>query len=222
MKILTVADEESEALWDYYRPGCLDAYDLIISCGDLKASYLTFLATMSKCRVFYIHGNHDERYDDDPPQGCDIIDDHLVVYNGIRILGLGGCRRYSKGKYQYTEAQMRRRIARISPALHRIKGVDIVIAHAPVQGIGDLADPAHQGFEAFRTLIDRWHPQYFVHGHVHLRYDRSLQRSVEYNGTTIINASGRFVLDIAENEGSVRERSRLEYITHYRESFRLW
>lgn len=222
MKILTVADEESPVLWDYYRPGCLDEYDLIISCGDLKASYLTFLSTMSRCRVLYVHGNHDERYDNDPPQGCDIIDDHIVVFNGLRILGLGGCRRYSKGTYQYTEAQMRRRIARLGPVLHRTKGVDIVVAHAPVRGIGDLEDPAHQGFEAFRTLIDRWHPQYFLHGHVHLRYDSSLQRTAEYNGTAIINASERYVLEIPSKETTPYERSRLEYITHFRESFRLW
>ena len=39
MKILTISDEECQALWDYYMPGRLDDYDLIISCGDLKAKY---------------------------------------------------------------------------------------------------------------------------------------------------------------------------------------
>ena len=63
MKILVVSDEESPALWDYYVPGRLDEYDLILSCGDLKASYLTFLVTMSRqARLFYVHGNHDEDY----------------------------------------------------------------------------------------------------------------------------------------------------------------
>ena len=33
MKILAVSDEECTALWDYYEPGRLDDYDLIISCG---------------------------------------------------------------------------------------------------------------------------------------------------------------------------------------------
>ena len=94
MKILAVSDEESPALWDHYVPGRLDEYDLIISCGDLKASYLTFLATMSHARVLYVHGNHDGGYLSAPPEGCDCIDGQLVVYNGVRILGLGGCRRY--------------------------------------------------------------------------------------------------------------------------------
>ena len=51
MKILTISDEECMALWDYYMPGRLDGYDLIISCGDLKAKYLSFLVTMAKCPV---------------------------------------------------------------------------------------------------------------------------------------------------------------------------
>ena len=33
--------------------------DAIISCGDLPASYLTFLVTMANRPLFYVHGNHD-------------------------------------------------------------------------------------------------------------------------------------------------------------------
>ena len=61
MKILAVSDEECPALWDYYVPGRLEPYDLILACGDLKAAYLTFLVTMSHARLLYVHGNHDER-----------------------------------------------------------------------------------------------------------------------------------------------------------------
>ena len=50
MKILAVSDEECPALWDHYVPGRLAEYDLILACGDLKASYLTFLVTMSRAR----------------------------------------------------------------------------------------------------------------------------------------------------------------------------
>ena len=100
MKILTVSDEECKALWDYYTPGRLKDYDLIISCGDLKASYLSFLVTMARCPLLYVHGNHDVRYAVSPPEGCDCIDDGLVVYNGVRILGLGGCRKYHPGPHQ--------------------------------------------------------------------------------------------------------------------------
>ncbi len=42
VKILLVSDEECLYLWDYYRPGRLDGIDLILSCGDLNAEYLSF------------------------------------------------------------------------------------------------------------------------------------------------------------------------------------
>ena len=198
MKILAIADEESPALWDHYMPGRLDGYDLILSCGDLKADYLTFLVTMGHARLLYVHGNHDGSYEVKPPEGCDCIDDQLVVYNGVRILGLGGCLRYHDGPYQYTEKAMRRRIARLRFALRRAGGVDIVITHAPPRGVGDREDPAHMGFEALRDLIDRWHPSYLLHGHVHLRYDHSLPREQVYGDTRIINVSERFVLEIPD------------------------
>ena len=78
MKILLVSDEESSYLWDYYQPGRLDGIDLILSCGDLKAEYLSFLVTMGKAPLLYIHGNHDVDYVNRPPEGCDCIEDKLV------------------------------------------------------------------------------------------------------------------------------------------------
>ena len=68
MKILTISDEESPFLWDYYVPGRLSEFDLILSCGDLSAKYLSFLVTMARCPVLYVHGNHDGSYDRNPPR----------------------------------------------------------------------------------------------------------------------------------------------------------
>lgn len=209
MKILAVSDEECPALWEYFVRGRLDEYDLIISCGDLKAAYLTFLVTMGRSRVLYVHGNHDERYLTQPPEGCDCIDDNLVVYNGVRILGLGGCQRYHPGPFQYTEAQMRRRIAKLRLALWRSGGVDIVVTHAPPRGLGDRDDPAHIGFQALVDLLDKYRPQYLLHGHVHLRYNADLPRVQEYKDTKIINVSERYVLEIPDKDIPPRDRNRL-------------
>lgn len=195
MKILTVSDEECPALWDHYVPGRLREYDLILSCGDLKPEYLSFLVTMARCPLLYVHGNHDGGYDRSPPEGCDCIDGHIVTYNGLRILGLGGCRRYHPGSHQYTDAEMRRRIARLRWRLKKLGGVDIVVTHAPPYGLGDGEDPAHWGFEALRELLDRYHPQYLVHGHVHLRYGVG-ERVRTYGGTTLINATERYAFEI--------------------------
>lgn len=220
MKILAVSDEECPALWDYFVRGRLDEYKLIISCGDLKAAYLTFLVTMGKAPLLYVHGNHDEYYLSHPPEGCDCIDDHLVVYNGVRILGLGGCLRYHPGPFQYTEAQMRRRIAKLRMALWRSGGVDIVVTHAPPRGLGDLDDPAHVGFQALLDLVDKYHPQYLLHGHVHLRYNADIPREQEYNGTKLINVSERYVLDLPDREVPLKDKDRLIWKTPHKESWR--
>ena len=198
MKILAISDEECPALWDYYTPGRLDDYDLIISCGDLNAKYLSFLVTMAKCPVLYVHGNHDVNYDQVPPEGCDCIDGHIVEYNGIRILGLGGCRRYHPGPHQYSDSEMRRRILRLSWKLKRLGGVDIVVSHAPPAGLGDDEDPAHWGFDALVSFLDKYRPKFLVHGHVHTSYNHQIPRVIEYGDTKVINACERYVFEVED------------------------
>ena len=217
MKILTIADEECKALWDYYTPGKLKDYDLIISCGDLKPEYLRFLVTMARCPLLYVHGNHDGRYVTDPPDGCDCIDDHYVIYNGLRILGLGGSKKYSPGPYQYTEREMRQRIRRLKWLLWMYDGVDIVVSHAPAEGLGDADDPAHWGFAALRELLEDYHPQYLLHGHVHMSYDHKLPRVMEFEGTKIINAYERYELEVPEAVCPKKHQNQLIWKTPHRE-----
>ncbi len=213
MKILSVSDEECPALWDYYQPGRLKEYDLILSCGDLSSQYLSFLVTMARCPVLYVHGNHDGSYDQKPPEGCDCIDDHIVLYNGIRILGLGGCRKYHPGPHQYTEQQMRHRIARLRWQLWRLGGVDIVVTHAAPEGLGDTDDPAHWGFAALRELLDQYHPQYLIHGHVHMSYGHDIPRELQYNGTRIINACQRYAFEIPDQAVKPKHLGQVIYKT---------
>ena len=219
MKILALSDEECPALWDYYVPGRLNEYDLILACGDLKAEYLSFIVTMAKCPVLYVPGNHDGSYDKNPPQGCDPIDGHFVVYNGIRILGLGGCYRYRPGPHQYTESQMRRRVRSLWLQLLMYKGVDIVVTHAAPDGLGSAADPAHRGFHAFRELLDRYRPACLVHGHVHLNYGQNIPRVIDYNGTKIINACERYAFEIPDRDFPLKDYGQVIYKTRYRPGY---
>lgn len=200
MKILTLSDQECAALYDYYVPGRLDGYDLIISCGDLNAKYLSFIVTMARVPVLYVHGNHDGGYERVPPEGCDCIEDDLIVYQGLRILGLGGCRMYHPGPHQYTEDEMRKRIRKLRWKLWRHKGVDLVVTHAPPAGVGDSDDIAHRGFEAFLELIEKYHPKYLIHGHVHMNYGIEQIREREYKGTKVINTCERYDLIIPDGE----------------------
>ena len=198
MKILVVSDEESKALWQYGTKEKLREYDLMLSCGDLNPEYLSYLVTIGRAPLLYVHGNHDANYAKRPPEGCDCIDDKLVVFNGLRILGLGGCRKYHPGPHQYTEKEMRKRIRKLRFHLWRTGGVDIVVAHAPAEGLGDAEDPAHRGFAALRELLDKYKPRYLLHGHVHMCYNINQPRTLQYENTTIINASERYVLEVDE------------------------
>ncbi len=198
MKILAIADEESKYLWEYYEKSKLEDIDLIISCGDLDPDYLSFLVTLSSVPVLYVHGNHDGKYEKCPPEGCVCIEDKIFVYKGVRILGLGGSMRYSSGKYQYTERQMKQRAAKLRLQLFYRRGFDILVTHAPAYQLNDGRDLCHQGFQVFRTLVEKYKPKYFLHGHVHLSYGRDQKRYDKYQDTHVINAYERCVFEFED------------------------
>lgn len=194
MKLLLVSDREEPYIWDYFDHERFKDIDLILSCGDLKAEYLSFLVTMIKAPLFYVHGNHNDNYLRHPPEGCVSIDGKLVTYQGIRIMGLGGCMRYNAGEFQYTEVQMQRRLRKLAPKIWWHKGFDILVSHAPALGLGDGKDVAHRGYQAFNQLLDKYAPKYFIHGHQHLNYNTQ-SRILQYKETTIINAFGYYILE---------------------------
>ncbi len=195
MRILAIADEESAYLWDYYEKSKLEGIDLIISCGDLDPNYLSFLTTLSSIPVLYVHGNHDNKYEQTPPEGCVCIEDTIYEFQGVRILGLGGSMRYRPGPYQYTEREMQRRIRRLQWQLFRHHGFDILVTHAPAYELNDGRDLPHQGFKCFRKLLEKYRPRFFLHGHVHLSYGREHKRYDKYLDTHVINACERYVFD---------------------------
>ena len=89
MKILAIADEESKYLWDYFDKSKIEGIDLIISCGDLNPHYLSFLVTLSSVPVLYVHGNHDGKYENIPPEGCTCIDDEILCPQRGKDSGAG-------------------------------------------------------------------------------------------------------------------------------------
>ena len=196
MKILLISDVESPALWDYYQPSRVEGVDLILSCGDLKPTYLEFLVTMTGKPLLYVPGNHDGVYEKRPPEGCECVDCRVITIGGLRILGFGGCMRYNPGPYQYTEAEMKRRVWKTGLAVRRAGGVDILMTHAPMAGWSDAPDYAHRGFQTFVNVVERWHPRYFIHGHVHTNYGTSIPRISQKGATTVVNAFERYILEV--------------------------
>lgn len=195
MKILLITDEEVPSLWEFIQPERYKDIDLIISCGDLKAEYLSYIVTMIPAPLFYVHGNHDDKYLKNPPFGCKCIDGDIVKFNGLRILGLGGSKRYNNGVFQFTEKQMKFRIAKLLPKLWLNRGIDVLVTHSAAFELGDDTDMCHIGFKSFVDLLDKYRPKFFFHGHVHLNYGRK-PRITKYKDTTIINAFQYYIIEI--------------------------
>ncbi|MGN0263448.1 MAG: metallophosphoesterase [Oliverpabstia sp.] len=195
MKILAIADEESKYLWDFFEKEKLEGIDLILSSGDLNPRYLSFLATFTSAPVLYVHGNHDDKYKRIPPEGCICIEDQIYEHEGVRILGLGGSMRYQPGVNQYTEKEMVKRVKKLRFKLFRKKGFDILLTHSPAYQLNDGRDLPHQGFQVFNTLMDKYKPRFFIHGHVHMAYGRQHKRYDQYGDTHVINAFERCVFD---------------------------
>lgn len=195
MRILAVADDEAKYLYEFYSPGKLDEFDLILACGDLNREYLEFLVTLARCPVLYVHGNHDEGYDERPPEGCICVEDRIYVYQGVRILGLGGSYRYRNGSHMFTEQEMSRRIRKLWFQIWKNKGFDILMTHAPAYHINDFDSITHRGFQSFVKLIDKYQPKYFIHGHIHKNYGMNIPRKTCHGETTIINAYEYFSFD---------------------------
>lgn len=199
MKILVLADRKSKYLYDFYEPDKLKDIDLIISCGDLPASYLSFFVTLCNVPLLYVRGNHDDKYATAPPEGCICIEDDIYVYQGIRIMGLGGSMEYiPKSDNQYTEQKMRRRLRRMRYKLWKHKGFDILVTHAPAYQINDLEDLPHRGFAVFRELMEKYKPKFFFHGHVHANYSRKFKRIDNYEETTIVNGFEYYIVEYQE------------------------
>ena len=200
MRILAISDEPSQKLWGDRCREALSGIDLILSAGDLPAKYLCFLTCFTNAPIVYVHGNHDDRYENEPPEGCLSADGKIVLVKGIRILGLGGSIRYRPdGNHMYTEKEMASRIASLRGKLRATGGFDILLTHSPIRGLGDEDGLAHRGFECFGPLLERYRPAVMVHGHVHQAYAAShFQREREYSGIPVINASTAYEFDLPE------------------------
>lgn len=190
MRILTVSDIVAAPLYPVADRHALGAVDLVVACGDLPPEYLGYLAHAFNVPLFFVKGNHDIRFAKHPPGGCTDLNRRLLSFRGLRFLGLEGSMWYNGGPCQYTEKQMHGHIQRLRPLLWWHRGVDVVVTHAPPLGIGDGQDLCHRGFACFRWLIQKYRPRFFLHGHIHARFEDDAQRLSLVNGTRVINTYG--------------------------------
>ncbi len=195
MKLLLISDAVSPAVYGQLEKDSFGGIDLVVSCGDLPLDYLEYIVSTLNLPCFFVPGNHDERYLDNPPPGWTSLDGRIINHDGIRLMGLGGSMSYKPdaGPYYYSERQMQLRLLRLQPQLWLYKKIDILVTHAPPYELGDLEGP-HRGFKVFRKILQQYEPRYHLHGHVHLSYSRN-PRIMHFGKTSIINAFEHHVLD---------------------------
>lgn len=230
--VLAVSDEVDEGLYanlDPVRPA-----EVVVACGDLPFEYLGYLMNGLDVPLVFVPGNHDPdvsgyRYSRAGltlragmparapwPDGAVNADGSVVEVAGLCFAGLGGCRRYGDGPNQYSERQFARRARALRlRAGWRRRRVDVLLTHAPPQGVGDGADAPHQGFAALHGLVAGLQPTALLHGHV-LPCDATVpdreapshKAIAQENpnrklGHTIVrNVAGRHLLDIWPGGGS--------------------
>lgn len=111
--LLAIADEEDELLGTWLLSGGLGRVDVVVSCGDLHPGYLDYVATTANAPLLFVRGNHDTEERGFAHVGGMPLDMRVVSLGDLRFAGLNGSLAYREGIVGYTEAQMRRRAARL-------------------------------------------------------------------------------------------------------------
>jgi Icc-related predicted phosphoesterase len=180
--------------------------ELLISCGDMPSVYLEFITSVLNVPLFYVRGNHDEGYAENPPGGED-LHNRILEYNGLSFFGLEGSIRYSNSPIQYTESEMARLVVGAGLRMQYRKlrfgcGVDVLVTHSPARGVHDAEDYPHQGFSALLRFMEWYRPRFMFHGHVHT-YDRRVTTETQYQNTYIVNVNPMTVMEIAPQNNRV-------------------
>lgn len=208
LRVLIVSDQESKFIWEHFDKSRFRGVDVIVSCGDLKASYLSFLTTMVAAPLLYVPGNHDGDYLRNPPEGCDDLTEKIVTIKGVRFIGFGGALSKSPKPFHYTEKDLSKQVVRKIPEICAHGGFDVLVTHAPSFGLGDGDDSFHKGFKGYLALIHLFEPQYHLHGHQHLNYAGAKQDLI-YKNTQVLNGFHYRLLDLVIKP---RKRKRLSYL----------
>ena len=197
MRVLAIADVEDDLLLARLsHAGPAHRYDLVISCGDLRPSYLDSVATLANAPLAYVRGNHDTSYEDSFAMGGINLDRRIERFGGLRFAGLEGSLDYREGIVGYSQTQMNLHAAALGLQAALTGGIDVLVTHAPARGFGDLPDGPHQGFEAFNGLLNWVHPRLMLHGHVHLNYGRIERTRTHPSGTRLLNCYSWIELEL--------------------------
>jgi uncharacterized protein len=200
---LAVSDDEEPALAFEANRDALGTLDSILGAGDLPPDYLGFLADAFGVQLRYVRGNHDrgghwsESVTVSSPQA--LPSGAIDEIDGIPVLALEwpGIRHRDRKRHDGSAVRDVVRLA-IRLMLRRLRGratPAVVLSHAPPKGVGDSQeDSYHEGFSAYRWLLDRSRPPLWLHGHVHPASVEGWR--VEHDGSQVINVTGAVLVEL--------------------------
>ena len=164
--VLAISDEVDERL--YADLGPVRAAELIVACGDLPFEYLGYLMSGLDVPLVFVPGNHDPDLSgyrssragltlraglpaQAPwPDGAVNADGRIVDVAGLRLAGLGGCRRYGSGPNQYSDLQQARRARSLRRKAAWQRQPPKSIPSFPMRDAGGRLVPTKQG----RAVLD--------------------------------------------------------------------
>jgi len=208
-RILAVSDIVEPQLYSHRAHEWLGEIDMIISCGDLPASYLDFLITELTAPCYHVIGNHcfaphgstgTEHCKPEAYPGVVDLNGKTVEAKGLLLAGIEGSPWYNGGPHQYTERQIEWQLRLLIPQLllnymRTGRYLDVLVTHAPPRGIHYESDVTHRGFRSFLWFVRRFAPAYLLHGHTH-RYIRTLPFWTRFEQTIVVNTYGHRVLEV--------------------------
>ncbi len=213
VKLLALSDEVVDHIYSAQIKANFADVDLVLGCGDLPFYYLEFVVSMLDKPLYYVPGNHDHRKQSmsdgrvvNRAEGCVNLDGKTLHHGDLLLAGLGGSIRYRPDSdNMYTEMEMNVRAAALAVPLlanrlRRGRYLDILVTHSPPRGIHDRDDPAHVGFDTFRSFMLRFKPRFLLHGHAHI-YRRDEQTVTMFGETQVINVYPYRVIDL-EKDGN--------------------
>lgn len=162
IRVLAVADTTEN--WTFETLDIARRADVILSLGDMYRVDLERFKDSAP--ILGVYGNHCSRgYLKDMGAmeltSSDVPVSLTTLNNGLTILGVSGCVRYSNAAYhQWTQAEYR-------AALDGAPRCDWVVTHCPPRGVNDHEDHAHLGIDALREYVDAHAPSHLFHGHTY-------------------------------------------------------
>lgn len=198
IRLLAASDEHDRTLDFAGNREGLGRIDLVIGCGDLSPERLAFLGDAFLAPLVYVRGNHDRGgpWPQPPliPIASEGIDRRSLA--GIPLLALPWPADEREPAHRDEGSAWRQVLSILKVRLLLPPPQPwLVFSHAPPRGAGDTpTDAYHVGFAAYRTVLDRYAPPLWLHGHTSTAAAPTLE--IEHGPTRLVNVTGSVLVEL--------------------------